>query len=80
MRKVNIYTHATTIPSLVPTAMVFLAFRSGTISSDIILCILFLLSTALLLAVVVHERHGIFFQARGYVSQGSLEKQNQQNR
>lgn len=43
------------------TAMVFPAFRSGTISSDIILWVLFLLSTALLSAVVVHETDGTFF-------------------
>ena len=62
MRKVSIYTHATTISPQMSTAMVSLAFRSGTISSDIILWVLFLLSTALLSALVVHERDGIFFQ------------------
>ena len=59
------------------TAMVFPAFRSGTISSDIILWVLFLLSMALLSAVVVHERDGTFFQDRGYTSQGSPGKWNQ---
>lgn len=78
MRKVSIYTHATTISPQMSTAMVSLAFRSGTISSDIILWVLFLLSTALLSALVVHERDGIFFQDKGYTSQGSPGKWNQQ--
>lgn len=74
MRKVHTYILATTIPSQGSTAMVFPALRSGTVSSDVFLWVLFLLNTALLLAVVVHERGGIFFQVRGYNSRGPPEK------
>lgn len=69
------HTHEANIPSQALTAMVFPVFRSGTIFSDVILWVLFLLITDdvvhdIFLAAVVHERDGIFFQVRDYIRGG----------
>lgn len=69
------HTQEANIPSQALTAMVFPVFRSGTIFSDIILWVLFLLITDdvvhdIFLAAVVHERDGIFFQVRDYIRGG----------
>lgn len=73
------HTHEANIPSQALTAMVFSVFRSGTIFSDTILWVLFLLITDdvvydILLVAVVHERDAIFFQVRDYIRGGERER------
>lgn len=56
-----IYTHAAKIPSQALTVMASPFLRSGTVSSDIILRVLFLLIAALPWVAAVHEPEMVFY-------------------